>query len=350
MENLPAIAGQGGLSAATALNPYTAALGLAQPIFQGIMGIAQNARANKIMNQAVRPTAVVPQALLESQRMYNNRVMSGMMPGQQYMSDQIAGNQAAAIRSATGMGGGVNSRIGAILGAQAQADNSYANLAAQQAQYQMQQQAALGNVLGQVGQEQNRVWQYNEAEPYAALMAAAQREKDAGNRNIYGALGAAGGAIASAITSPQIAAQAMAGQTDPSKFASQGVINAMQNPVIGKDGQKTIDFQSGIGSQWDALGSNYANSLPPMRDFQSMMPEIPTSYEKQIPLFRREMNQLQQGAAEFLVNPRVRKSTMGSYNSSDLSRSPAIMPLLQKSNMQMYATPGMEDDLKFRGY
>lgn len=350
MENLPAIAGQGGLSAATALNPYTAALGLAQPIFQGIMGLAQNARANKILNNAARPTAVVPQALLDAQRQSENAYMAGYMPGMDYMSNQIAGNQAAAVRAATGMGGSAQSRIGSILSAQALADQSYGNLAAQNQQYQMQQMNALNNIRGQVGQEQNRVWDYNEAQPYAALMAAAQREKDAANRNIYGAIGAAGGAIASGITSPQIAAQAMAAQTDPSKFASQGVINAMQNPVIGNDGQKTIDFQSGIGSQWDALGSNYARGLPPMRDFQSMMPEIPTNYEKQIPLFRREMNQLQQGAAEFLVNPRVRKSTMGSYNSSDLSRSPAIMPLLQKSNMQMYATPGMEDDLKFRGY
>lgn len=350
MENLPALAGTGGLSAATALNPYTAALGLAQPLFQMGLGIAQNVRANKILNNAERPTAVVPQALIESQRMFNNRVMSGMMPGQQFAADQIAGAQAAAMRNATNMGGSAQNRIGTMLASQALADNSYANLNAQSAQYQMQQQQALANVLGQVANEQNRVWQYNEADPYAALMAAAQREKDAANRNIYGAIGGAGGAIASGITAPQIAAQPMAAQTNPSKFASQGIINAMQNPVIGKDGQRTIDFQGGIGPQWDALGINYAGGLPSMRDFQSSMPQIPTSYQKQISMFRDENVQLQRGAADFLINPVARKSMMRGYSSPDLSRSEAIMPLLQKSKMNMYVTPGAEDDLKFRGY
>lgn len=263
MENLPALAGTGGLAAATALNPYTAALGLAQPLFQGIMGMVQNKRANDILKNAERPTAVVPQALIESQRMFNNRVMSGMMPGQQFAADQIAGAQAAAMRNATNMGGSAQNRIGTMLASQALADNSYANLNAQSAQYQMQQQQALANVLGQVANEQNRVWQYNEADPYAALMAAAQREKDAANRNIYGAIGGAGGAIASGITQRETPEQAQAFATNMQRATAQSVIDAFKNPLTSKDGQKSPDYQGAAMNQYGILGQNYSQGLTP---------------------------------------------------------------------------------------
>jgi hypothetical protein len=263
MESLPALAGTGGLSAASALNPATAALGLAQPLFQGIMGIVQNARANKILKNAERPTAVVPQALIESQRMFNNRVMSGMMPGQQFFADQIAGNQAAAMRNATNMGGSAQNRIGTMLASQALADNSYANLNAQSAQYQMQQQQALANVLGQVANSQQDAWQYNEADPYAALVAAAQREKDAANKNIYGAIGSAGGAIASGITQRETPEQAQTFATNMQKATAQSVIDAFKNPITSKDGQKSPNYQGAAMNQYGTLGQNYSQGLTP---------------------------------------------------------------------------------------
>ena len=263
MENLPALAGTGGLSAATALNPYTAALGLAQPLFQMGLGIAQNVRANKILNNAERPTAVVPQAEMERLRLVNNSYMSGMMPGQQFAVDQIAGAQAAAMRNATNMGGSAQNRIGTMLASQALADNSYANLNTQSAQYQMQQQQALANVLGQVANEQNRVFQYNEADPYAALMAAAQREKDAANRKIYGAIGGAGGAIASGITQRETPEQAQAFATNMQRATAQSVIDAFSRTgPMGKAGQKTMPgFEGNIQKQWELL-----NKQQPMQN------------------------------------------------------------------------------------
>lgn len=199
METLPALAGAGGLSAMTALNPYTAALSALPSLFQLGLGITQKIRGNDIMRGIERPTAVVPQALMESQRLGQN-AMYGGMPGLNYMQNLISGNQAAATRAAVGAGGGVSSRIGSILGAQAQANEATAGLAAQDARYRQQQQLNLQNVLSQVAAEQNRMFQYNEADPYQALVEAARREQDAGNQNIPRSLSSLGGSVASALT------------------------------------------------------------------------------------------------------------------------------------------------------
>lgn len=267
--------GTGGLSAATALNPVSAGLSAIPAVYQMGLGIAQDIRARKMMKNAVRPTATVPQALLESMSLSRNAYMDGSMPGQQFAADQIAGNTAGAFRSIGGMGGGAGNRISAMLAANANANNAYGGLAAQSAAYQAQERQQLNNILGQVGAEQNRVWQYNEADPYAAIMTAAQREDDAANQNIYGSLKGLGGSIASTITNPGSVPTPSADATFMEKANAQAVIDAFSRTgPIGADGKPTAaGYGPSILKNWEMLNNRQRPAQQPAAPrFQSYYP------------------------------------------------------------------------------
>lgn len=166
----------------------------ASSLFKGVTGVVQGIRANQIRKNAVRPESVTPQGFTDAVGIANNQYSDPRMAGQQYFLDQIGANQATATRGAYQMGGSAAERQNAAIMGQSGANSATSQLAAQAAQQQAQDAAMYMSMLEKLGMYQKQNWQYNKAEPYAGLMAAAQREGDASNTNIAAGLQGLGGA------------------------------------------------------------------------------------------------------------------------------------------------------------
>lgn len=170
-----------------------------------ITGIVQAKRAKDLRDKTTRPVMGVPEAVNESVGVARNAYQDPRMAGQQYFLDQLGANQATATRGAYQMGGSAAERQNAAILGQSGANSATNQLGAQAAQQQANDARALMSQLGQLGQYQQQAWQYNQADPFAEAQAAAMREGNASNANIYGGLKGLGGAAMSAFTPQQSA-------------------------------------------------------------------------------------------------------------------------------------------------
>jgi hypothetical protein len=163
-------------------------------LYKGVTGAVQGYRANQIKKNAVRPESVTPQGFIDALGVANNQYSDPRMAGQQYFLDQIGSNQATATRGAYQMGGSAAERQNAAIMGQSGANSATNQLGVNAAQQQAQDAAMYMNMLEKLGAYQKQNWQYNQADPYAALMMAAQREGDAANTNIAAGIQGLGGA------------------------------------------------------------------------------------------------------------------------------------------------------------
>ena len=192
LKQLMGMAGTGGLSAASAVNPYAAAANAIPQLIQGGIGVAQAIKGAKLAKSTTRPWMNVPAAQTEA--LFNARNMAtGQAPGLNTAMQQLAQSQAGSISGIQNSGGGGAERLAALTMLDQNAGDQALNLGAMQENWQAQQAMNLQNQLMQMAETQQKQFMYNKDEPYRNIMAASKASTDSGIQNLHGSLTGLGG-------------------------------------------------------------------------------------------------------------------------------------------------------------
>jgi hypothetical protein len=201
--DIPKLLGQLGMSAgagALAGGPAGAGLGVISgllnmipSIFKGIAGGKQLKEASQIESQNPRPNAEVAPAISQMVNYNRGLAQSQDIPGGEMYRNEIKGATSAGMNAASQLGSGSEAygMLGKLMGQQ---NNAMGGLAQQTSQYVQGNQQNYSNSLGQLGQEQNRVWDWNKAQPYLQAAQMASQLRGSGMQNIFGGVSGAAGA------------------------------------------------------------------------------------------------------------------------------------------------------------
>lgn len=190
----------GGMAAASALNPAMAIAGAAQPLFQGILGLTQGARARQIARRYPRPTYQIPGAATNALNDQRNLAM-GQAPGLNTARQQLMQIQAGSANAIMGSGGGNNETLAALAMLDQNAGNQALDLGAMQEQFKAQQMGNLINEENAYAQWQEKKQDWDVTQPYIQAMEKSAAMNDAANTNVHDALGVAGGLVAQTLKS-----------------------------------------------------------------------------------------------------------------------------------------------------
>lgn len=238
--------GTGGLAAASALNPATAALAAAPAVYQGVEGIIQRIQGARMAKSAIRPEYQAPSAQVQALAGAQN-LAYGQAPGSQVAKDlrlQGMGSSIAGIRSS---GGSTAERMAALSSLNNNANLSAMELAANDQQFKLSAAQNLQNQQMQFAQTQDKIWQMNKQQPFLDTAAKAAELQSSGTQNIHGAITGIGGAVASGLTKKEgdananlpdwlkkILGNSPAAQADTQPFLPDGLkglpSNAMRAP------------------------------------------------------------------------------------------------------------------------
>ena len=167
------------------MDPMTIAalLNVVPSIFQGIVGGTQLSKANKIERQNPRPEAEIAPSINELVNFAKGRTMAQDIPGGEIARNEIKGATAAGMRAASELGSGSEAygMLGQMVGRE---QNQFSELAKLTAQQVAGYQGDYMNTLGVKADEEKRVWDWNEAQPYQYAAQTAQGLRDSGMRNI----------------------------------------------------------------------------------------------------------------------------------------------------------------------
>ena len=208
--DIPKLLGQLGLStgegaltggpAGAGLGAISGLLNMIPSIFKGIVGIGDMRKANEIERQNPRPNAEVAPAIQKASNYAYGQTLNQDIPGGEMYRNEIKGATSAGMNAASQLGSGAEAycMLGKLIGQQ---NNAMGGLAQTTAQDVAGKQGAYENSLGQLGQEQNRVWDWNKAQPYLQAAQMAAQRRGSGMQNIFSGVSGAAGAGAE-MTSP----------------------------------------------------------------------------------------------------------------------------------------------------
>jgi len=162
-------------------------LNILPSIFQGIAGIGQMNRAKKLEEQFPRPTAEIAPSVNKLVNYSYGQTLRNDVPGGDIYRNQIGGGLAAGLKAASEMGAG-SEAYGALSGMVGNAGNSYANMAADTAKQIAGYEEGYKGALGVKANEENRVWDWNKAQPYMMAAEEARALRDSGPRNVNASL------------------------------------------------------------------------------------------------------------------------------------------------------------------
>lgn len=188
----------GGTAAASAVNPYAAALNAGSQLFQLGTSVFDAAKARKLEKSQSRPVLETPAAQQEALATQRNLAM-GNAPGLSVAQNQLAQNFAGSAAAIQGSGGGQAETLAALTRLDQNAGNQAMNLASMQDNWRATQQQNLINELHTEANWQKAKFDYNQDEPYRNAMAAAQQLRDAAKSNAFEAIKGIGGTVASTI-------------------------------------------------------------------------------------------------------------------------------------------------------
>lgn len=156
-------------------------------IFQGIVGGKQLMDAKQIESQNKRPTAEVAPSIQDLVGYSKGLTLSQDIPGGTIARDEIKAATAAGMRAASELGSGAEAygMLGNLVGRE---QNQFSELAKLTAQQVAGYQGDYMNALGQKANEENRVWEWNKAQPYLMAAATARELRDSGLKNINSGL------------------------------------------------------------------------------------------------------------------------------------------------------------------
>jgi hypothetical protein len=179
------LAARGGAAIATGGTSEIIAqvLNLIPSIFQGITGRKQLKQASTIEAQNPRPEAVIAPSIDKLVNYSYGQTLNQDIPGGEMYRNEIKGATAAGMRAASELGSGAEAygMLGQLTGREQNQFGDLAKLTAQQVQ------GAKGDYMGALGtkaQEENRVWDWNKAQPYLQAAQIAAQLRDSGLKNI----------------------------------------------------------------------------------------------------------------------------------------------------------------------
>lgn len=165
--------------------PLSAAIGAGGALLGTAFGAFQTGKANRLERENTLPLATVNSNILSNVALAQNMANIGLSE-QQYNNALMQQDQnlSAAVR-ASGRSGR-NTNTANLL---RQANAATLNLNAQDAQARQQNQRALMQQRGILANEEQRVWNWNKAQPYLRMSQRIASLRNAGNQNIAGGIG-----------------------------------------------------------------------------------------------------------------------------------------------------------------
>jgi len=174
-------------------------LNIIPSIFQGIVGVSQLGKANKIEAQNPRPMAEIAPSVNKLVNYSYGRTLRQDIPGGDIARGEIKGATAAGMRAASELGSGAEAygMLGELVGRE---QNSFADLAKLTAQQAAGYEGQYMDTLTQKANEENRVWDWNKAQPYMMAAQVAQQLRDSGMKNLYSGAANVFGSTAEAVS------------------------------------------------------------------------------------------------------------------------------------------------------
>ena len=159
-------------------------LNIVPSIFQGIIGGRQLKQAGELEKQYPMPVAEVAPSIDRLTGYTYGRTLRQDIPGGDIYRNQIRGATAAGLRAASELGSGAEAygALGELVGRE---QKQMANLAATTAQQVAGYESDYMRALEQRAGEENRVWEWNKAQPYLQAAAIAQQLRESGWKNLY---------------------------------------------------------------------------------------------------------------------------------------------------------------------
>lgn len=157
----------------------------ASGIFSGIIGLRQRRKAKKLLANLQRPEYMIPNEVLQNQKMAQQDANEGL-PSEQYakMQQDIQRQQNRALVAA-------GSRRGALMalpGLQQQANDQLTNLNIRDVQARRENKQRLYGINAQLGQYRDKAFEINKMQPYQRDYNYAQSLLGMGNQNLYGGI------------------------------------------------------------------------------------------------------------------------------------------------------------------
>ena len=171
------------LAAGKADDVIAQVLNIIPSIFQGITGASQLKKANALEKQYPRPDAVIAPSIDKLANYTYGQTLSQDIPGGEMYRNEIKGATAAGMRAASELGSGAEAygMLGQLVGRE---QNSLSDLAKYTAERVAGKEDVYANALGIKANEENRVWEWNKAQPYLQAAQTAAMLRDSGLKNI----------------------------------------------------------------------------------------------------------------------------------------------------------------------
>lgn len=162
-----------------------AVLGAGSALLGGVFGLSQLNRARKLEKNNILPIDRVNQNILQNQALARQQAQIGIA-SQQYNNilNQQQGNLATVLNTASRSGQNIN--VGGLL---RQANQATLNLNSQDAQARQQNQRLLMQQNQAVAQEEQRVFNWNKAQPYLRTAQQVASLRNAGTQNLFSGIG-----------------------------------------------------------------------------------------------------------------------------------------------------------------
>ena len=228
------------------MDPISLALASIPSLIKGIFGGFQLNKANKIESQNPRPTAEVAPAINQMVNYNQGLAQAQDIPGGEMARNQIGGATSAGINAASKLSSGAEG-IGAVGKMVQSGQQAQEGLAQQTAQYVSANQGKYANSLQELGQEQNRVWDWNKAQPYQQAAQMASQLRNSGMQNIMGGVSNLFGGAAAATTPDFNSALASGGGYGGKGGMDMGAITKYVQDILAKGGKGSGAYGTDAG-------------------------------------------------------------------------------------------------------
>lgn len=159
------------------------ALNIIPSIFQGIVGITQMNKAKKIERENPRPEATIAESINKLVSYAYGQTLNQDIAGGELARGEIKGATSAGMRAASELGSGAEAygMLGQLVGRE---QNAFSDLARSTAEQVQNNKGAYMDTLNVKAGEENRVWNWNKAQPYMQAAQTASALRDSGMKNI----------------------------------------------------------------------------------------------------------------------------------------------------------------------
>lgn len=188
-----------GLATGGISNVLSQVLNIIPSIFQGITGASQLRQAKRIEAQNPRPEAEIAPSINRLVDYSYGKTLDQDIPGGELYRNEIKGATAAGMRAASELGSGSEAygMLGQLVGRE---QGAFSDLAKITANRVAGKEDAFANTLGMKADEENRVWEWNKAQPYLQAAQIAQQLRDSGLRNVNSGMKNVFGSAAEAVS------------------------------------------------------------------------------------------------------------------------------------------------------